>query len=171
MSQCLACTSLIEMSNFNYDYHEYIDYLYTQVFKKHLFNNKVYFNGKKIILKRYPEECGKENSFFHLTTVSANKNVPLSDREPDLRRCERLHWIKPAIETDHIQICNFKCFEIFEDHSRRYKRIKLLNEEDRYLIVLEDRENYYLLVTAFYIEQDYYLKGLVKEKEKAKSAT
>ncbi|EFS20007.1 hypothetical protein MWR47_05965 [Staphylococcus hominis] len=171
MSNCIVCDSLIEMSEFNHDYHKYINYLYLEVFKKFLYNNKVYFNDKKISLKRFPEECGWENSFFHLTTVSANKNVPLSEREPDFRRCERLHWIKPAIETDHINVCNFKCFEVFEDNSRRFKRIKMLNEEERYLIVLEDREDYYLLVTAFYIEHDYYLKGLIKEREKAKSAT
>ncbi|WP_232155310.1 hypothetical protein [Staphylococcus gallinarum] len=72
--------------------------------------------------------------------------------------------------TNHIDLCNNTCFEEFEDTTRRNKRVKLLNELDRYIIILEDRQDYYLLVTAFYIEQDYYLKGLIKEKQKAKSA-
>lgn len=170
MSNCLVCNSLIEMSQFGHNYIEYINYLYTEIFKKDLYNNKLYYNGKKISLKRFPEECGWENSFFHLTTVASGKQVPLSDREPDFWRCERLHWIKPAIMTNHIDLCNNTCFEEFEDNTRRNKRVKLLNELDRYIIILEDRQDYYLLVTAFYIEKDYYLKGLIKEKRKAKSA-
>ena len=39
----------------------------------------------------------------------------------------------------------------------------MLFEEERYIVVLERRENYVLLITAFYIEQDHTLEKKVKE--------
>lgn len=170
MCGCTVCDSLIEMSEFNHDYDKYMSYLYSQVFKKYLYTNKVFYNGKVIGLKRHPEELGQEQSFFHLTTIASDKETPFSEREPDFRRCERLHWIKPSIETDHVELCNTPCFEDYKDNSRRNERVKLLNEQERYIIILEDRGNYYLLITAFYIEEEYYLKRLIKERDKAKSA-
>ncbi|WP_239732949.1 MULTISPECIES: hypothetical protein [unclassified Mammaliicoccus] len=159
------------MSQFNHNYHAYMDYLYVEIFKKYLYNNKVYYNGKPIALKKYPIECDREYTFFHLTTVSDKKGIPFTDREPDLRRCERLHWIKPAIETNHLDLCYMDCFIPYTDNKKgKYPRVKFFNELDRYLIVLEDRGSYYLLITAFYIEQEYYLKGIIKEKDKAKNA-
>lgn len=168
MSKCKSCDTLYELSAVGGDYEKYNETLY-EYFKQNLFNQKVYWNNKPISLKRFPEECGKEQSFFHLTTVSANKNVPYSDREPDFRRCERLHWIKPSIESDHKKLCLNDCFKVYEDTTGRKKRIKLFNYDERYLIILEENEEYYLLVTAFYIEKDYYLKGVAKAFQKQES--
>lgn len=36
-------------------------------------------------------------------------------------------------------------------------RIHLLNELDRYIIVLEERDNYILLITSFYISEEHTL--------------
>lgn len=34
MNNCLVCNSLIEMSQFHHNYIKYINYLYTEIFKK-----------------------------------------------------------------------------------------------------------------------------------------
>jgi len=49
-------------------------------------------------------------------------------------------------------------------------RVHLLLEEERYIVVLERRKSYCLLITAFYFEHDHSLKAKIKHYEKYKSA-
>jgi len=48
---------------------------------------------------------------------------------------------------------------IKEDGSRLRHKILYNN----FLVILEERDKYYLLITGFYVEKDYYRKGLEKE--------
>ena len=43
--------------------------------------------------------------------------------------------------------------------------------EERYIVILEKRPTYYLLITAYYVEYDHNVRKLLKEFEKAKSAS
>ena len=76
--------------------------------------------------------------------------------------------MRPSIETDHTQLCNQSCFLVYERPYKSNTRICLLNPVDRYFIVLEERKNYYLLVTAFYIDYDNVLEKKLKEYHKFK---
>ena len=169
MKSCKTCNQLRTLEEFQGDFKRYDEYLYNEIFKKELFAPNFFFNNKQVRFKRYPIECHREQAYFHLTTKAASKDIPMSEREPDLRRCERLHWLRPSIEKNHIEFCGLSCFVYYEEPSKRGKtRINLFNEKERYLIILEDRNDYFLLVTAFYIHEEHYLKSTKKRSEKAK---
>ena len=58
--------------------------------------------------------------------------------------------------------------------SQPYKntvRIKILLYEEKYLVILEKRKDYYLLITAYYVDQKHRLEALVNEYNKTKSAS
>ncbi|MFM5477851.1 hypothetical protein ACET81_18225 [Aeromonas veronii] len=58
--------------------------------------NKPEFRGKRLGLKRHPEYAGKSATFWHMISTGEVE----AEREPDLRRCERIRWPKPIIEND-----------------------------------------------------------------------
>lgn len=162
MRKCVACSSLNTLEQFNGDFKKYDNFLYNEIYLHQLTEGILIFNNKKVSFKKHPIECGKEQTYFHLTTKSTNKGIPLSERNPDLRRCERLHWIRPSLETDHVNLCGFSCFVQYVEPYKNTNRVHLFNEQERYLIILEERKSYYLLITAFYIHEDQYLKSTKK---------
>lgn len=144
----MECKVLPPIWEVNPDINKHIDDLYNY-FKTFIYTNKIYYKTLPVGLRKYPIEQEKEESFFHLThKTDENTNIRL----PDYRRCERIKWIKPAIESNHYELCNSNCFLEYETDYKNSKRLKLLNENEKYIIILEKREGYYLLITAFYIE-------------------
>lgn len=158
---CLALPEMITLDLFNNDYANYFDYLYYNIFRRDLFNMKVIYCGKKVSLKSMPRsDDGKENSYYHLTCKDYNG---VRERQPDLKRCERLNWIKPALETNHQSECEKNCFLVYKTWYKNRVRTNLLNPIDRYQIVLEERDSYWLMITAFYIDYDNRIKKQLKK--------
>ena len=164
MCYCPQLEPIIGLANYQGDFTIYEKYLYN-VFLESLFSQPIYYNGLPIYLKKYPVFKDKESSFYHLTCKDFNHTNVEAQREPDLIRCERLHWIKPAIETNHISECHQTCFYIYNKEVRNKTRLHFFNPQDRYMIVLEKRETYYLLITAYYIEYDNMLNKKLREYE------
>jgi hypothetical protein len=165
---CKALPNIIKLSDFGGDFYSYEDYLYKDIFLKDLYNFKLTYNNKLIEFKTMPRFNNKEDSFYHLTCKIFEKGS--NEREPDFRRSERLCWLKPAIETNHLAACQQSCFLVYERPYKSKKRICFLNKEDRYFIVLEERESYYLLITAYYLDYDNALEKKIKEYEKYKKS-
>ena len=46
-------------------------------------------------------------------------------------------------------------------------RYKFFHEEERYLVVLEERENYFLLITAYFVENEWSFKSILREYNKS----
>lgn len=142
----------------------YQDELYG-IYRKMFIENVMFFDGKPIKVKVYPMFEKYETSFIHLICKQENINsIDPNDREPDLRRAERLHWIKEIIEK---YPCLEKCIEcegllLYKEYYKNRVRVKIFFPKERYIIILEDRCNYYLLITAFYIEETYEDKVIQK---------
>lgn len=151
MNYCPQLEDLHTYKDFNNNFTEYEDYLYS-IFLKDLFNMKIFYKEKPVSLKKHPMYNDKEESFYHLTCK--NYEWDISKRDPDFRRSERLHWIKQSIETNHSLTYKKDCFLVYKKETNNKVRTHLLNKEDRYIIILEERKDYYLLITAFYIEYD-----------------
>lgn len=151
---CASLTELISLDCFGGNYRKFECYLY-DFFLNKIKNGGVTFLGKPLRVRRHPEYDGKEESFFHLT---CKEQYGIQDRTLDLRRSERLHWIPQVLNSSHFG-CPDDCFKVYEKKGR----LHLLNVEDRYIIVLEVRIDYVLLVTAFYIEHDHSLRKKIKE--------
>lgn len=157
------CCSLDETIDFN-DYRDWIIYenkLYS-IFKNDFINNRITFNNKIVQIRKHPFVYDKEQTFFHITSKNFSFNDDPNDREPDLRRCERIHWIRPLIELSSNIVCGKNCLKIWPEEIRGKTRTNILNEQDRFMVVLEEREDYVLLVTAFYINQNHTLRKKLK---------
>lgn len=88
-----------------------------------------------------------------------------------------MHWIRKVIEN---YLCKKICsasdcdgIKVWEEPYKCYSRVHFLFEEDRYLVIIEKRETYNLLITAYYLEYDNALEKQLKhyrEFKKAKDA-
>lgn len=146
---------------------EYEDVLYT-IFKHDFIDSHPFFEGLRVNVKHYPKEFGKEDAFFHTT---CKDYVGEGNRDPDFRRCERIRWIRAFIE-------NYNCdstlcedcdgVKVWREPYKSKERVHILLEEERYVVILEDRTNYFLLITAFYLDYDHALDKQLKHYEKYK---
>lgn len=157
----------LELYNDFDDWQKYQDILY-DIFKNDFILSHPQFEGKNVNIRKHPIEYGKEEAFFHVTCQDYCKE---GERNPDMRRCERIRWVRAFIENynscESIQ-CEETCDGI-KKWTRLYKnreRIHILLEEERYMVVIELRESYCLLITAFYIEHDHTLDKKLEEYEK-----
>lgn len=169
--ECKWLPGLVLLEDFQGNWHEFEEYIY-KIFKKDFIDDKPLFNNKQVNYRKHPVVCEKEQAFFHITHKNINeKDVDLNDREPDLRRCERIKWPRSIIENyDCDENCN-DCnkIKLWKKPYKNYYRIHLLFQDVRYLLVLEERDDYILLITGFYLEQNHTLRKKLKEYEKYKT--
>ena len=163
---CNPCwiPDLMLPSNYT-DFKHYYDAVYG-VFHEDFVESHPVFEGQKVVIRRMPIENGREDAFYHVTCKDF---LHTQDRQPDLRRCERIHWIRKFIE-------NYKCenkdsddcdgIKYWEAPYHNRKRVFLLSEEESYIVILEKRQDYILLITAYYIEYDRNMDKLLNEWEK-----
>ena len=85
---------LIDLSNYGGDVTAYFDKLYS-VFEADFISKKATFNGKPIIFDNRIGDQSRVECFWHITSTTD----PVSGRLPDMRRCERIGWVK--LITDH----------------------------------------------------------------------
>jgi len=91
MTVCLP--PLVCLADFGGDWSRYEEALY-EIFCRDFKRDLIYFQGQPLRLKRYPISGGKEATFWHLTSEGSVE----SQRTPDLRRCERIPWLRSIIE-------------------------------------------------------------------------
>lgn len=92
-----------------------------------------------------------------------HRKTHANDRQPDFRRSERLTWVKYIINNfacSSIRNCNQLLY--WEELFGGYIRPHLMMYDDEYgsafLVVLEKRTNYYLIITSFYLEKSWEIK-------------
>jgi hypothetical protein len=132
----------------------YEEQLY-EIFRRTLITSGLTFRGLRVSCRYHPPTRGKHAVFWHL--ISDGKDE--EERIPDLRRCERLAWIAWII-------LNFEtCAEIITWRNRRKgsEHVILLHTVERYVVVLEEREKYCLLVTAYLVKGDRRFNELMGE--------
>lgn len=144
--------------NSEIEWEDYYNSLY-EIFKRDFLdkNRKLTFNDKDVYIKKYPLEGNKEQAFFHITNKEEDS---VDDRVPDFRRCERIEWVRLFIEN---YFCSKKCncsgvHNWIEPFKENKMRTYIWCESKRFLVVLEDRNNYYLLITAFYVNENNHKK-------------
>ena len=155
--------------DFDSNYKIYESSLYKK-YREDFIESHPYFENKIVKVRFLPIIDGYEESFIHFTCKNY-ENV--EDREPDFKRCERLHWIRKVIEN---YLCKEKCNEacdgikIWEEPYKMYSRVHFLFEEERYLVIIEKRKDYNLLITAYYLEYDNALEKQMKHYNQYKNA-
>lgn len=153
---------LILLQDFGGDWSTFYEHIY-QCFRKDFVTNPLrHFNGKKLALKRYPlSSDNKEATFYHITHEGQDEQ----DREPDLRRMERIRWPK-------FMLMNFSHskLKVWQNKRGSDKYILIFNEEEDYLLVLADRGSYVLPWTAYVVTYNKRRTNLIKEYEAYKKA-
>lgn len=130
---------LLPYEDFGGDWPRFIEAVYG-LFHRDFVSSKPLFRGRPVNLKRYPIFEGKEGTFWHVTSEGKDE----SDRLPDLRRCERIRWLRPIIE--HPEDPEIKWWI---NERRGEKRIVLWLEANEYAVILADRGSFVLLWTAY----------------------
>lgn len=106
---------------------------------------------------RHPELIeGKEGTFWHIISEGLTED----ERIPDLRRCERIRWPRPIVESAGSD--RIRCWRYKRNGDRR---ISIALEDFTYLLILVDRRSYVLLLTAFPVESRRRRERLRKEYE------
>lgn len=136
---------LILMEDYGGDWERYFAAVYA-VFSADFVNSKPTFQGRRLGLKRHPEHEGKSATFWHMISTGMSE----ADRIPDIRRCERMRWPKPIIEND--QSSDLK---VWSEKRGSSNRVHVWCEAEGYLVVLDDRTDYLLPWTAYFVEREH----------------
>ncbi len=137
---------LLLLEDFGGDYGSYIAAVY-EVFKRDFVLKKTEFRGEELRLKWHPMYQNKAYTFYHMTHEGEDEQ----NRLPDLRRCERMSWAKPTIE--NCDTWNLKIWPQVRTgkggtRNRLCIWLELVDEPD-YIVIIDVREGYKLLWTAF----------------------
>lgn len=156
----LVFPDLIYFNDFGGNFENYIKAIYI-VFERDFIKSQPIYEGLKVSVRKYPEVDGLHRTFYHITHQGEDE----SNRQPDLRRMERIRFPKFVID-------NYSNNEILIWKNIRGKdeRIVLFNETENYVVILTDRTDYYLFITAYYIETEHRKRSLLKEYESYKKA-
>jgi hypothetical protein len=147
--------NIIKLTQYGGNFNMYNDAVYA-IFRNDFVIHKPVFRGKMLGLKAHPYIDNKEYTYYHFTHSGDIESL----RIPDLRRMERIGFPKPMITFSESEK-----LKIWRNKRQRKERILILHEEERYLVVLEDRKDYILPWTAYYLEHNNRLNKLLKEYE------
>ncbi|HPO57161.1 MAG TPA: hypothetical protein PKY46_14280 [Ignavibacteriaceae bacterium] len=153
---------ILLLSDYNGNFDLFTDAVYS-VFFKDFVKDKTFFRGEKLKLKWHPLYQNKAYTFYHMT----HKGKDEQNRVPDLRRCERIPWAKPTIE--HCDTWKLKIWPQQRSGQGGLKDrlciwLEMDNEPD-YIVILDIREKYKLLWTAFVLEYPHEKRKRKKEYE------
>ncbi|MCJ7448045.1 MAG: hypothetical protein MUO72_10140 [Bacteroidales bacterium] len=151
----LVLPDLITLEEFEGNFADFFEAVY-QIFKNDFVDSKPSFQGKRLRLKCHPYVDGKEYTFYHFTH---DGDIEI-ERLPNLRRMERIGYPRPIIESSE-----HPSLKVWRNKRGTKDRILILHEEERYLVILEDRRDYILPWTAYYIEHQNKINRLILEYE------
>jgi hypothetical protein len=146
---------LVPFAAFGGDWPTYETELH-RIFIADLANGGVQYGGLRVGCRRHPEAAGRWASFWHLVQEGRVED----DRLPDLRRCERIRWVRWVIENAaaHAEI------DIWQN-TRGTEVNTLLWFREAYLVVLGERQGYWLLRTAYCTDKSGRIAQLRKERD------
>ena len=164
MNEICWLPALEYFDDYGNDWPTYESALYN-IFKEDFLDSYPFYKKIRVKVKHYPIEYGKEEAFFHTTCKDYTGG---GERVPDFRRCERIRWIRAFIENyncDPTQCEGCEGVKVWNEPYKGKTRVHLLLEEERYMVILEKRDGYYLLITAFYLDYDNALNKQLKHYE------
>ncbi len=159
----LVFPNLIYLNDFNGNFQIYLNTVYL-IFENDFIKTQPQYEGLKVAVRKYPEVDGLHRTFYHITHEGEDEK----NRTPDMRRMERIRFPRFVIDNNtHPEIL------IWKNTRGNDERILLFNENENYIVVLSERKEFYLFITAYYVETEHRKKALLKEYEiyiKAKTA-
>ncbi|MCA0961763.1 hypothetical protein [Salipiger bermudensis] len=151
----MSAPDLLHFEDLDGDWDRYEAALY-QVFEQDIIEFDLSFRGHPVNARRAPEHERKWACFWHLISEGRVED----DRLPDLRRCERIRWVRWVIENADV------CGDIDVWQNRRNGETNwLLWYREEYLVILAARTGYFLLRTAFCTDREHRREKLRRERD------
>lgn len=155
--------ALILLNEFDGDWSNYVNAIYER-FEHDLLTNQPKYAGKWVRCRRDPIYDGKYAGFWHCVSEGNDE----TNRTPDLRRCERIGWVRAVIvNADSAR-------EIYSWKNDRQGEIRnLLWFREEYLVVLAERTRkhdgfqYFQLITAYQTPEESRKRKLRAERDSA----
>jgi hypothetical protein len=144
--------ALIRLEDFSGDWKRYVNEVFS-VFHADFIKSQPVMQGKRVMIRRDPMFDGKEAGFWHCISEGREEE----ERTPDLRRCERIGWIRAIIEHSDGQEVR-----VWRKRKKGEKRLYLWFSES-YLVILGVRNRYFQLVTAFLTDAEHTRRKLRAE--------
>jgi hypothetical protein len=156
----LVFPDLIYLHDYSGNFKAYFSAVFA-VFEIDFIRNQPRYEGLKVAVRKYPEVDGLHRTFYHITHEGEDEN----NRQPDIRRMERMRYPKFVVEQNkHPEIL------IWKNRRGKDERILLFNESENYIVVLTERKEFYLFITAYVVDTEHRKRSLLKEYEAYKKA-
>jgi len=149
---------LVVLADYDGDWKRYIEAVFADFFRDFI-QSQPQFQGKWVRCRRDPIYDGKEAGFWHCVSEGRDED----ERTPDLRRCERIGWIRAVIEH-----ADDSSVDVWTSKKKRTLRIHLWYDES-YLVVLGIRKGYYQLITAHCTDRRHTQQRLRRERDRARN--
>jgi hypothetical protein len=144
---------------------EYLDGLYS-FFLIDLVDSGLYWKTpeRQLSFRRQPTIDNRHAIFWHIVSTG-NQGERL--RRVDFNRCRRIHWIRPLIEQFNLDYPyrGRNYLNWWVSSRRGNPRYMLVNSDFTYVTIVEERNSYALLITAFPIEYDHRRDKMRREHE------
>lgn len=131
-----------------------------RVFQQEFSPGQFLFRGEPVRFRRIPYTGHYPEAFVHLTTCKQDDG---DERLPDLARSERIRWPRPVIERHpSCDVCGYSvCTKPWV--WRIGKKVKIYLPNQQYLVVLEKRSDYWILITAYHLERRHSIEKTKRE--------
>ena len=159
----LVFPDLLYLEDHDGNFDNYFKAVYA-VFEQHFIKSQPNFQGTKVSAQKFPLVDGIHRTFYHITHEGEDE----TNRQPDMRRMERIRFPKFCIES-----CPHDHLLVWETKRGKDTRVLIFNEIEGYLIVLTQRNGFYLFWTAYFVDQNHRKRKLIAEYQtyiKAKTA-
>lgn len=150
--------AMVTLTDHNGKWDTFIDAIYS-IFEQDFIKTECRFRKSRVGVRPQPSHDNKWFTFWHCVSEGRVED----HRTPDLRRCERIPWMRPIIEHDAEA-----CVELWSSKKKGDKRLYLWYDEE-YLVVLGKRSGYYVLITAFPTNRRHTIEKLRKKRDEESS--
>jgi hypothetical protein len=156
----LTFPELVLFEEYCGNFEKYFNAVYT-IFEHDFIKKHPQYDDKKVNVRRYPEVDGIHRTFYHITHEGEDEK----NRTPDIRRMERIRFPKFIIDNNqHPEIL------IWKNKRGNDERVLLMNETENYIVILTERTDYFLLITAYVLDNQHRKNKLLEEYESYKKA-
>ena len=141
---------------------EYIEDLY-QIFLNDLVSRPLLWKsgGKEVSLRRQPEVEGRHAIFWHIITGGGGSE---ESRQIEHERCVRLRWVRILVELFNEEFPEEREIRWWIDQRRASNpRYVITRPQFDYIVVIEPRAEYALLVTAYFAERQHRRRKLRRD--------